>query len=656
MPRLPQFKRRLAFQLPVLGLAALALLLAACQPQPLPVTVEVPVTRQVTVERVVTASPPPTLAATSSAPRRMAVCLLQEPPSLNRFVSNLAATLAANEALYDGLVDLAGYQHQPVAFEGFPSLANGEAVLETVEVSVGDRVFDAATGNAVIVAPNSRVRLRQASGPDLDADFSLISTTTALQLTARWTQVPGLTWEDGTPVTSQDALLAFAVASSPAAPLGPEFAQFTAAFEALDEQSVRWTGLPGYANETYYLNHAGFMPSHIFAEDNPSDILADPRANFTPLAYGPFKLEEWVPGEYLRFTRNPSYWRAAEDLPRLDELLIRFVPDTDQVLAQLLGGSCDAVFNDSALADRLPLLRQMEAEGVLDLQMAADTAFDQLSFNALPGETYTGFAAQVRGQQDEPIFSDARIRQAIAHCIDRQALIDQGLGGAGLVQQTYAPPDHPLYAGDGQVTIYDFDPAAGLALLAEAGWVDTDRDGLLDNGDGQPLSFAYSSRNSTLRQTMTRLVQQQLRANCKIEPNVELYGSEYTEPSPNSIALGRRFDVSQLTFRHGGEPLCSLYLSSAVPSAENGWRQLNITGYSNPAFDQACLAAYEAGDEAEKAAQHALAQQIWSADLPAIILYAPVQLLVTRPSAENVLLDASANSGLWNVENFAIRP
>jgi peptide/nickel transport system substrate-binding protein len=294
----------------------------------------------------------------------------------------------------------------------------------------------------------------------------------------------------------------------------------------------------------------------------------------------------------------------------------------------------------------------MQAEGLLAAHLVPEPVFEQLSFNAEPAEDYPGFAGTVRAADGGPVFADARVRQAIAHCLDRQALVDQGLRGAAVIPNTYAPPGHPLYAGDENVTTYAFDPNLGRALLAEAGWTNTTAGGVLANAAGQRLSVSFSARNSPRRITFMPLVQEQLRDNCGIEARIDLFGPEYTDPSPSGVALGRRFDLSQLTFNTGREPVCSLYATTSIPNETNGWGQLNLTGYSNPDFDAACRAAYQAADPAEKAAQHAEAQRLWSADLPAIILFSPARLLLARPHVLGVLADPTANSDLWNVESF----
>jgi peptide/nickel transport system substrate-binding protein len=648
-----------------LGLVLAALVLSACSsptvPTLVPSSTPAPtLTPRPAATGPANAAPPATAAsdlaatpAAAGAPSRLVVCMLQEPSSLYPAVSDVPVTLAVQQALYDGLIDTQSYQYQPVAFTKLPYVPDGDAAIETVTVGVGDRVFDAATSQVVAIAADTKVLLNQVDGPAVSVDFSQTPTATTVRQWAQWTQVPGMTWEDGTPVTSDDALFAYEVARNPATPKRPDWVAATAEYEAVDDQTIRWVGVPGYATPTYYLNHAGFLPKHAYGRLTPSQMLVDEQVNRHPLAYGPYTLAEWVPNDHILLRRNPTYWRAGEGLPRLDEVVLRFVPDTNRLIAQVVSGRCDVATQDGAFANQLGLLRQFEAEGLLQTRLVAETIFEQMAFNTAPAQGYTGFAAVAHAADGKPIFSDPRVRQGLAHCLDRQAIIDQALSGAGVIQETYAPEDHPLYAGDDHVAVYSFDPAAGLSLLAEAGWRDTNGDGVLDNGQGVNFAFVYSTRNSARRQAVTRMVQDQLAANCHVQMSVELHGPEYTDPGPNGVVLGRRFDVGQLAFRAGTEPPCALYTSWSIPNDVNGWEALNLASFSDPEFDEACVAAQRPGTPEEKAAEHARAQEIWAEALPAIVLYAPARAVLTRPGVVNVLPNPTAASDLWNIENFA---
>jgi peptide/nickel transport system substrate-binding protein len=381
-------------------------------------------------------------------------------------------------------------------------------------------------------------------------------------------------------------------------------------------------------------------------------MLADEEVNRDPLAYGPFKLVEWVAGDHLTLEKNPTYWRASEGLPYLDQLIFRFIPDTNQLIAQLASGECDLGTQDAAFEGSLPLIRQFEAQGLLIPQVVAGTVFEHLDFNTLPVDSYTGASVSLKASDGTPLFQTKEFRQAIAYCIDRQAVVDSATNGAAVVQHTYTASDHPLYAGDENITIYDFNPDKGKEMLATLGWTDTDADGILDDGQGNKLAFVHSTRTNALRQKVTQIVQQQLKENCGIETTIELYGSEFFADGPDGLVFGRQFDLGEFAWLTGVEPPCDLYLTSSIPSAENGWGQSNDTGFSNADFDAACNVARQALDEETKAAQHAEAQKIFTEYLPSLPLFARAKILVTRPEILGVIMDPTANSEFWNVENF----
>jgi peptide/nickel transport system substrate-binding protein len=320
------------------------------------------------------------------------------------------------------------------------------------------------------------------------------------------------------------------------------------------------------------------------------------------------------------------------------------------LIAQLASGECDLGTQDAAFEGSLPLIRQFEAQGLLIPQVVAGTVYEHLDFDTLPVETYKGFAAAVTNDDGSPIFASADIRKAINYCLDKQAIVDQTTNGAAVVQNVYVPSDHPLYAGDENLTIIPFDPAKGLEILAANGWTDSDADGILDK-NGVPFSFVHSTRTNALRQKVTQVVQAQLKENCMIETKIELIGSEYFADGPEGLVFGRQFDLGEFAWLTGVEPPCTLYWTAAIP-AEGQWGGSNDTGWSNADFDAACSAASSTLDEAVKAEQHALAQKIFSDYVPSIVLFARAKICVTRPEIVGVIMDPTANSELWNVENF----
>lgn len=641
----------------VAGLAIASMILAACAPAPsTPQTIEVtkivagtPVVEQV----VVTATPEPK----PVEPKVFVVCMAQEPQTLYTFSESALVKSAVLEAMYDFGVDTATYGYLPVGLTKLPSLDDGDAELIEVEVKVGDTVQDAALDAVVTIEPTSTVTLAQKEGDPILVDFATTPTAKTVHQKVRWTMVDGITWEDGTPVTTADIIFAYEVGKSPDTPTAKYNFDRTLSYTAIDDKTWEWQSIPGYTTGTYFLDMViNPLPKHIYGEGGsnpltPAEMLADETVNRDPLAFGPFKLDEWIAGDRIVLSKNPTYYRASEGLPKVDQLIYRFVGDTNQLIAQLASGECDLGTQDAAFEGSLPLIRQFEAQGLMKPQVVAGTVYEHLDFNALPVDSYQGFAGSVTNADGSPIFANPEIRQAIAYCLDKQAIVDQTTNGAAVVQHVYVSADHPLYAGDENITIYPFDPAKGLELLAKNGWTDTDADGILDNGAGQKFSFVHSTRTNALRQKVTQVVQAQLKENCQIETKIELYGGEYFSDGPDGLVFGRQYDMGEFAWLTGVEPPCNLYNTVSIPQ-EGNWGGQNNTGFSNAEFDTACATAQSTLDETVKAAEHARAQKIFSDFLPSIILFARAKVLVTGPNVEGVIMDPTINSELWNVENF----
>ncbi|MCC6986344.1 MAG: peptide ABC transporter substrate-binding protein, partial [Anaerolineales bacterium] len=474
-----------------------------------------------------------------------------------------------------------------------------------------------------------------------------------IQIVTTFTIAEGATWEDGTPVTTADVQFSYDLGADPDTPSSKYFYETqTQKIEIVDDSTYKYYYMPSYTSGTYFIDGMiSPFPAHVYEGMGAAEILADESVNRDPLAYGPFKLTEWVAGDHLTLEKNETYWRAGEGLPKLDTLIYRFIPDTNQLIAQLASGECDFGTQDAAFEGSLPLIRQFEAEGLMIPQVVAGTVFEHLDFNTKPVEGYSGASVSLTSSDGAPLFQTVEFRQAIAYCIDRQAVVDGATNGAAVVQHTYTAADHPLYAGDDNITIYEFNPDKGKELLAGLGWADSDGDGILDNGSDK-LSFVHSTRVNPLREKVTQIVQAQLKDNCGIETTIETYGSEYFGDGPDGLVFGRQYDLGEFAWLTGVEPPCTLYISSQVPSADLGWGNSNNVGFENADFDAACNAATQALDEATKAAEHAKAQQIFTEYLPSLPLFARAKILVTRPGVVGVIMDPTANSEFWNVENF----
>lgn len=647
-------------------LLVLSMVLSACAtttatPETITVekTVVVPGAAEVTtVVEVVTATPEPE----APVEKTLVVCMGQEPNTLYTLTDSSLVKSAVLEALYDFGVDTRSYQYQPRGLTQLPSFDNGGAAQAEVEVKVGDMVYDAAQDLVVTILPTSTVTLNQLSGPAITNDFAVTPTAKTVQLTVKWELMDGLTWEDGTPVTADDLVFAWETWLSPDTPAAKYTPERSESFTALDAKTAQWVGAKGYTTGTYFLDALpNPLPKHLLGSMTPAQILESEDANRKPLAFGPFKLESWTEGDNITLVKNPTYYLASEGLPNLDKVIYRFIPDVNQAIAQLASGECDIGTQDMAFEGSLPLIKQFESEGLMIPQVVAGTTFEHLDFNSAPmgslegdPSVYKGFAGTVKNADGSFIFANPEIRQAISYCIDKQAIVDQATNGAGVVMNVYSPSDHPMYPGDEALNVIPFDPAKGLELLAKNGWSDTDADGVLDDGKGTKLSFVHSTRTNALRQKVTQIVQAQLKDNCQIETTIELIGSEYFDDGPGGLVFGRQYDMGEFAWLTGVEPPCNLYQGNQIPSETFGWGAQNNTGFQNAEFDNACVAASTTLDEAVKKEQHGLAMNLFSQGLPSIILFSRGKIVVTGPNIVGVIMDSTANTEMWNVENFDI--
>jgi peptide/nickel transport system substrate-binding protein len=593
---------------------------------------------------------------TPAEPKVMVACLAQEPGTLYLYSEAALVKTFVLEALYDNTFDARTYDYQPVLYN--LSKFEDNAQKNTVEVGVGDTVYDPALDEAVVLEAGMVISMNQAEGDPIEVTVEEGQTYQIVQIVTSHTLAAGATWEDGTPVTTADVMFSYEVGASPDTPSSKYFYETqTQKVEVVDDSTYSYFFMPGYTSGTYFVDGMITpLPKHVYGEGGsnpmtPAEMLADEGINRDPLAFGPFKLVEWVAGDHITVEKNPTYWRASEGLPKIDTLIYRFIPNTNQLIAQLASGECDFGTQDAAFEGSLPLIRQFEAEGLMIPQVVAGTVFEHLDFNVTPVDSYTGAAASLKASDGERLFAKKEFRQAIAYCLDRQDIVEKTTNGAAVVQNTYTASDHPLYAGDANVTLYEFNPEKGKELLAGLGWSDTDGDGILDNGS-EKLAFIHSTRTNALREKVTQVVQAQLKDNCGIETKIELYGGEFFADGPDGIVFGRAYDMGEFAWLTGVEPPCNLYISSQLPSAELGWGNSNNVGFLNADFDAACNAATQALDEATKAAKHAEAQQIFTEYLPSIPLFARAKILVTGPTVVGVVMDPTANSEFWNVENF----
>ena len=624
----------------VTAFAAVALLLVGCAPQIVTVTVTTP---PETV--VVTATSPPSPLPPPPGPKVLTVCLVGEPDTLYLYGgSRLAATRHVMEALYDGPIDNLNYGYQPVILQEMPSIAGGDVVMRRVRVREGARVVD-TSGEIVELAEGMWVRPLGCYANECAVEYEGDSLWME-RLEVTFALRDDVTWADGEPLTVDDSVFAFQVASDPATPGNRYLTERTLRYRALDEQRVRWVGVPGFIAPNYSLTFFAPLPRHQLEGRSPADLLQADETRRAPLGWGPFVVEGWTPGDRITLSRNPNYFRATEGLPYLDQVLFRFTSDASDMIARLLAGDCDIGVQDGDFEPFMPLLVQAEQDGLLKVVSAPGNGWEHIDFGIAPASDY----------RRPDFFGDTRVRQAIVQCIDRQAIVDEVAYGRSEVTDSYLPPGHPLYPDD-ELVHWEYDSAAGRALLEEVGWVDEDESGVRQARGvqgvltGTPFEVTLlTSADSSISQQVARIVRAHL-ADCGIRVNLESQpSSEFFADGPDGPFFGRRFDLVGTTWWFDLAPPCDHYLSSEIPGRDR-WYGGNPSGYSNPDYDAACQAGLQALPGApEYKEHHQRAQVIFSEELPAVPLFVRLRVAVIRPGVLNLRMDPTARSELWNIE------
>jgi peptide/nickel transport system substrate-binding protein len=607
------------------------------------------------VEVEVTAEAPPE----PEGPKTLVICQGQEPDTMYVWGGSMLAAAHIQEALYDGQAwgggDNLSFGYQPVILEKLPTLSDGDAVINTVTVGEGDVVVN-AVGDPVELTTEFTGTLRPAGCYTTDCEVTFDGGELEMeQMAVTFVMVDGLTWADGEPAKASDSVYSFNLYMDPDTPTPSRYTgERTASYEAVDDKTTVWTGLPGYRDSVYFTNFWQPLPEHLWGSMSAADLVASEEASRTPIGFGAFTTQEWVAGDHITVVKNPHYFRADEGLPYADEIVFRFIgEDPNAAIAAMLAGECDILTQDVHMDDQSELLIELEQAGQLIPTFVTGTVWEHVDFGINPTDEYAATRPD--------FFEDVRMRQAIAMCLDRQAVVDELLLGKSVVIHSYIPEEHPLYQPDAKQ--WPYDPDAAKALLEEMGWTDSDGDGIREcNGcevegaeDGTPLAFKWGSTTADLRVNAMQIFQVNM-LDCGFDVTLEnLPAGEWFADGPEGPLFGRHFDLGEFAWLTGVEPPCDLYLCSQWPSEESGWAGQNDPGYCNEEYDRICNAALQAlPGTAEYEENHKAVQLIFAEELPVVPLFLRIKLAAYRPEVTGFSMDPTANSEMFNIEEFNI--
>lgn len=361
---------------------------------------------------------------------------------------------------------------------------------------------------------------------------------------------PGQRWADGQPLTSADVLFTWQLVTddNTRTPYGADYKLVQQA-EAPDPLTFRVTYQQPYAPALDSWAGLQILPRHLLAGQ---DINTSPFIR-NPVGSHYYKLAEWKNGERIVLTRNPL---ASQGQARIERLVSRFIPDPASQFLELMADHIDTMG-----LSPIQYARIFPARPQLDSRIAR---YKELG-NAY---TYLGFNLK------RAPFGDKRVRQAINYAIDKQEIIDGVLLGLG------EPVSSPYKPGtrwtNPELKPYPYDPARARQLLQEAGYADSDGDGILDR-HGKPLAFEILTNQNKEREKSAVLIQRRLK---EIGIDVKIRVLEWASFIGRFIKTGD-FDAVVLGWSLGLEP--DQY--NIWHSSQQAPGQFNFIGYDNPQVD-----------------------------------------------------------------------
>lgn len=598
---------------------------------------------------------PPVSIATPGLPNLLTICMGQEPGSLFLYGDISRAARNIRQAIYDGPYDLINFDLVPVILLEKPSLENGAALVEPVTVQAGNLIV-ASDGKIVSMGEGVLFRPAGCSPPGCAVTHAGMEPVQLDQLVVRFRLRDGLVWSDGSPLTADDSVYSYEVASSLYPMARPDLIAHTASYNALDAVTIEWRGLPGYMDAAFAGNFFTPLPRHAWGNISPQDLLAHQSVARTPLGWGPYIIEEWTVGDHITLAKNSSYFRSSEGLPFFDRLVFRFVSDQEQALNALLAGECDVLDETIGLEAQSLRLLELQQKGQLKAVFQTGTAWEHLEFGI---QSY----APAGSEAPVSLFQAKETRQAVALCLDRLKLVDELMPGQSLVPDSYILPSHPLY--NAQVRQYPFDPQAANALLDGVGWLNHDGDPLTPRlsqavpgvPDGTPFKVDFLTTDEAEKLRAAEIIRTSL-AQCGLQVEIKSSSWEtFFASGPEGLLFGRHFSLAQFAWEAALQPPCYLYTTAEIPGPypefPKGWGGANASGYSNSDYDRACEQAMTAmSSSAGQKEAHYQAQALFAEDLPALPLYFRLKVAVMRPDLCGLGLDPSYDSALWNLESY----
>ncbi len=431
-------------------------------------------------------------------------------------------------------------------------------------------------------------------------------------------------WHDGVDFTSADVIFSLDALADPATASAytGTFLNTVASWQAIDDDTVQIVAYEPRFTVLYDLQGLFIVPKHIW-ESIPHDQWAtDPGATGQDpsrvIGTGAFRFESWSQGQEIRLTRNDDYYDLK---PSIKEFVFRIFPDGESQFNAFLNGEIDSI-------------------GLEPEQVQVVEGTDGVSWSSYPNRGFTYYEFNLNAETTT-LFQDERVRQAFMWALDRDSIVANILLGFGEVASGTQPSISYAYAPEEITTNYTYDPERAKALLAEAGWTDTDGDGVVDK-DGQKMSFEFLyPAGLAVNDTLVAYMQDAWRAvGIEMTPQAlefsALIEATTTNPTFEMALYGFGWDAS--------------FLQDAMFGCDQYQVGFNDMMYCNPELDTIFTAAKAEFDFEKRRALLVEAANVVNDEQPIGVIFFSVGLVAWNDRVHNYVDSAWGNQsyiGVW---------
>jgi peptide/nickel transport system substrate-binding protein len=417
----------------------------------------------------------------------------------------------------------------------------------------------------------------------------------------------GIKWHDGVEFTAEDVVFTYNAVTDTKNPT-PYSSNYGPVKEVkvIDKYTVKVIYEKPFAPalESWGM---GILPKHLL---EGKELFNSP-LNRNPIGTGPYKIKEWVTGQRVIINRNENYY---EGTPFFEKFISRIIPDPSTMFLELRFGGID--FMGLAPA-------QYKYYGEKSYFKKYFNVYKYPSF----GYTYIGYNLK------DPLFSEKKVRQAIAHAINKKEIIEGVLLGYGTPCTGPFPPSSWAY--NPNVKDFEYNPEKAKEILHELGWK-LDTDGIMTK-DGKKFSFVLLvNQGNEARLKTAQIIKEQLK---KIGIELKIRVLEWQ--SFLELVTKRQFQAVLLGWSLSRDPdLYDIFHSSKTKPGE-----FNFVSYSNKEVDSIIEKAREILDREERKRLYWKIHEIITEDQPYTFLYVPDTIIAINKRIKGI---EPAPAGIWH--------